>query len=84
MLVNWGLVARYGFTPQFDHYFEDKAWRDLLGIQEEVYSNLTNEFLATFKISFARASGLNNPVSFYCQGQYHTVEMREFIKCLGI
>ena len=84
VLINWGLVAQYVSTTQFDHYFEDEAWKNLLDIQEEVYSALTYEFMATFKISFPRASGLRNPVSFYCQGQYHNVEIREFIKCLEI
>ena len=77
-------MARYGFASQFDHFFEDVAWRNLLGIQEETYAGLTYEFMATFKISFPRANGSNNPVSFYCQGRYYTVEMRSFIKYQGI
>ena len=68
VLINWGLVVQYVSTTQFDHYFEDEAWKNLLDIQEEVYSALTYEFVATFKISFPRASGLRNPISFYCQG----------------
>ena len=84
VLVNWGLVARYGFAAQFDHFFEDPAWQNLLAIQEETYAGLTYEFIATFRISFPRVNGLNNPVSFYCQGRYYTVGMRDFIKCLAI
>lgn len=69
VMLDWGMLARYGYVEQFDQFLQDPTWRNLLSIKEAIYSNITYVFVSTFKIEFPKGSSLNNTIQFYFKGR---------------
>lgn len=63
---------------------QDQTWRNMLSIDEEIYSELKCEFLSTFCIKFPILSRLHNTIQFLARGQYYTLTITQFRATLRI
>ena len=51
---------------------------------EEIYKNITMEFIATFKTRYPICYDMDNFVSFFFNGEYFDLIMKEFIRLLRL
>ena len=83
-VLNWDILRHYGFESAMNDLLQDKAWQNLHQIEEDIYTNITKEFIATFQIRYHLVYSMENFVSFHFNGQHYDLSIKEFIRLLGV